>query len=297
MINILTHDGTFHSDEVFAVALLKKFKKGDINLIRTRDQELIEKAQEDRDFYVIDVGGEYNEKNKNFDHHQRNFEEKWQDGELLSSCGLIWKYLKRKGFLKNYDKDLLIRVEDELIKKIDIHDNGGKKWPLAGMVSMCNREENTNEDFFKAVSLALIYLDNTFYNESLNIIKNEDFEKDYKLYLDSEDKNIFYSSNAIKDPKILNQLSNEKDLYLIVYPQIEDNGDKKWYIHSINKYDESGNKFNYLVPEEYRGLAGEALERKSGIKGFLFVHKTGFKCGASSLKNAKKIANIIINSN
>ena len=50
MKTIVTHDGSFHADDVFAVAtLLKLFP--DANVIRTRDTSVIERAD-----VVVDVG-------------------------------------------------------------------------------------------------------------------------------------------------------------------------------------------------------------------------------------------------
>lgn len=65
MISIITHNGKFHTDDVFACAILK-YIFDDINIIRTRDESIIN----DSDSYIIDVGGEYDGVKK-FDHHQK----------------------------------------------------------------------------------------------------------------------------------------------------------------------------------------------------------------------------------
>lgn len=293
-MKILTHDGTFHTDEVFAIAFIKKFINSNVEITRTRNFDLINSYKNDRDCFVIDVGAEYDEKNRNFDHHQRDFNTRWNDGVLLSSCGLVWKYLRKKGYLKKYSDEFLTHIEEDLIKKIDLHDNGEKKWLLCNMVSMCNREENTIEDFNKSLDVATIYIENVFYNEDLNHKKYQEFKTDLENYEKSENKLIFFSSNPIKDKKVLNSLSNETEALLLVFPQTDENNAKKWYIKSINKYNEEGNKLNALAPNEWCGLAGEDLENRSGFKGFLFVHRTGFLSGANNIKVAKKVSQIII---
>jgi len=82
---IITHDTTFHADEVFAVALLRSIC-GEIPVYRTRDPRTLEGAKGDRTTFVLDVGGEYHPPMNNYDHHQ--------DTALPSAAGLIWRHLK-----------------------------------------------------------------------------------------------------------------------------------------------------------------------------------------------------------
>ncbi|WP_428661847.1 MYG1 family protein [Runella sp.] len=82
---IVTHDTTFHADEVFAVALIK-YVGYDVPLMRTRDRVLLAEALEDPTVFVIDVGGVYNPAMLNFDHHQ--------DLSLPSAAGLVYQFLK-----------------------------------------------------------------------------------------------------------------------------------------------------------------------------------------------------------
>ena len=54
-IRIVTHNGTFHADELLAVAALEIYLKDKAyEVIRTRDMEIIKSAD-----YVVDVGGIY----------------------------------------------------------------------------------------------------------------------------------------------------------------------------------------------------------------------------------------------
>lgn len=103
---VVTHNGKFHADEVLAIALLVVFNKKEYNIIRTRNNELINEA-----LTVIDAGEKYENKTNSyfsenyitdvlgikthvegfFDHHQ--FEKDHEDYGL-SSAGLIWRTLK-----------------------------------------------------------------------------------------------------------------------------------------------------------------------------------------------------------
>src|SRR3989338_11391159 len=65
---IATHNGVFHSDDVFAVASLLALLEATpavSTVIRTRDEDLIRKAD-----FVVDVGGIYDAEKNRFDHHQ-----------------------------------------------------------------------------------------------------------------------------------------------------------------------------------------------------------------------------------
>ena len=64
MFNIITHSRFFNLDEVAAIALLDIFLlNGKYNLIRTRDEKILQKHQADINSYVIDVGFKF-EKDK-----------------------------------------------------------------------------------------------------------------------------------------------------------------------------------------------------------------------------------------
>lgn len=289
-MKIITHDGTFHTDEVFAIALLKKFVKSNIEVIRTRDEKTLEEAKKDKSVYVIDVGREYNFSMRNFDHHQREFNFRWKEGILYSSCGLVWNYLKKRGYLKKYSYKTLKSIENKLIKKIDLHDNGETFWSLSNMVKICNREENTMEDFEKALHVASIYIDNTFHQESHADELNEQFQKDLAIY---KDKEIFYSSLS-NNSSFLKYLSSKTKAKILIYSQKDENNEDKWYAKAITKYNTIA-KDNYevyssLAPEKWRGLSNGELKQASGMKGVVFVHKTGYLCVARNRKTITKMA-------
>ncbi len=118
-INILTHNGLFHSDEVFTVAFLKHvFNEEMLNISRTRDESLLQKAKADKQTYVLDLGGEYNAEMRNFDHHQDHYK-----GEL-SSFGLLIENLSRKQIINIFKYPQAFRnFKQQMVKPIDKWDN------------------------------------------------------------------------------------------------------------------------------------------------------------------------------
>lgn len=104
-IEVFTHSGRFHLDEMAAVALLsiahglpvtcRDGVRHTLHLTRTRDADVLAAAIVDPDAYVIDVGGLYNPDQLCFDHHQRTFDEAYSPRYEfpMSSCGLIWRHV------------------------------------------------------------------------------------------------------------------------------------------------------------------------------------------------------------
>jgi len=85
---IITHDTTFHADEVFGVAITQlMYPYGSLSVTRTRDKAILAEAIADPETLVLDVGGIYDPQMLNFDHHQ--------DLSLPSSAGMIWAHFKR----------------------------------------------------------------------------------------------------------------------------------------------------------------------------------------------------------
>ncbi len=106
-----THDGSFHADEVTACALLVLFGLVDRDkVIRTRDPEKLKGCE-----FVCDVGGVYDPETKRFDHHQSEY-----TGEL-SSAGMVWLYLKDRGYV---DEKTYHFFNRSLIHGVDAVDNG-----------------------------------------------------------------------------------------------------------------------------------------------------------------------------
>lgn len=294
-MKIVTHAGTFHTDEVFAIALLKKFVSGNIEVIRTRNNELLEESKKDKSIYVIDVGREYNEEYRNFDHHQRDFNIKWnEEVGLLSSCGLVWKYIKKKGYLKKYQPQALKIIEENLIKKIDMHDNAKQFWTLSNMIKICNRDENKIEDFMKAVEIAYLFIENSFYHAN----NSENFLEQFEIDLTNYDKNGVFVSSLSSNSSILNKLSKETNALIIIYEQKGEEG-SRWYSKAITKVKINENnlieKYSALSPISWRGLSEEDLKKVSGLKGVIFAHKMGHLCVSRNRKTAELVALEMIN--
>jgi uncharacterized UPF0160 family protein len=76
---IITHDGIFHADDVMSIALMLEFIRPTLKVERTRNISADEFTNPD--IWIVDVGGQYDQVNNNYDHHQ--------DNSLPAACMLV----------------------------------------------------------------------------------------------------------------------------------------------------------------------------------------------------------------
>lgn len=114
---VAVHDGTFHTDDVFACAVvLLAHKNKKVTVIRTRDEKKIASAD-----CVIDVGVIYDPKTLRFDHHQKEGAGERENGVPYASFGLVWKHY---GTTLCSSEHIAHIVDERLVAHIDAVDNG-----------------------------------------------------------------------------------------------------------------------------------------------------------------------------
>lgn len=122
-----THNGHFHADEALAVSMLRLLPSYlDAQLVRTRDPAILAECHT-----VVDVGGEYVDDNKRYDHHQRGFEVVFPGHNTkLSSAGLVYMHygkdiITQVTGLHGPDCDLLYeKIYTDFVEAFDANDNG-----------------------------------------------------------------------------------------------------------------------------------------------------------------------------
>ncbi|CAH7153801.1 MYG1 family protein [Vibrio alginolyticus] len=276
---IITHGGGFHSDEVFAIALIKEYFDSDIEVVRTRDKTFLKEVLECGDTWVIDVGGEFAPEKKNFDHHQNTFNDKWLASDILfSSCGLVWMYLKSNGYLSKHLSPYQINeFEEKLIKRIDLHDNGAGKWQPSLVFKLYNRESNTLENFMEVVATAVRYIQNSAYHFKTEE-ENQSSLYDH-TYLDSGKIAIVTNGAFNVIPSVV---KNTPSQVAIEYKEDEDT----WSVQCVRRW--------VSAPEAWRGLSGSELEAVSGIQGMIFTHRAGHLVKVSNKDSAIAVARSIL---
>ena len=184
-VRLVTHKCNFHSDDVFATALLwlyLVYKGIDPVLIRTFTPKEDGYTDDTPNTIVYDIGlGQY-------DHHQVGDDAKHciridkcvnREGEeytverKYAAVGLIWKEIGSDIVGKYADA-----VYDGIIRYIDDHDNGNGHNPLSTLIGNMNPlntalDEDYDHQFNNAVSIAMDLLNFTI-DKYINMINNEE---------------------------------------------------------------------------------------------------------------------------
>lgn len=103
---IVTHDTTFHADDVIAVEMLQMRRLAPAPVVRTRDPEELAASLSDPKVVVLDVGGQYDPELNNYDHHQ--------DVSLPSAAGLIFRHFKDvicEGYAQPYFQEFIDGID------------------------------------------------------------------------------------------------------------------------------------------------------------------------------------------
>ena len=87
---LVTHSGGFHADELMSSVVLTRLFPA-ARIVRSRAAEWITPSA---NRIIYDVGGAYDAEARIFDHHQRGAPLR-DDGQPLSSFGLIWRHFGR----------------------------------------------------------------------------------------------------------------------------------------------------------------------------------------------------------
>jgi uncharacterized UPF0160 family protein len=305
MRKIVTHDGVFHTDEVMATAMLKICYN--INeVIRTRDESIISKYKNDKDTFVLDVGGEYNNDFENYDHHQRSFTLTHPKTKILfSTAGLIWRdygYALIISILPksaDYDEKFIYnKMYEDIISVIDAHDNGNfeardrilstnkNAINIASIVSMFNPAWEDNDDttteaykqkedkaFEEAVNVCMAII-KKYIQREYGELQAEEYMK-AQLAKTSVDDEIFimdkfapWKKALVEENKVLGE--NGYKFKVAIYP----NKTNTQYIAEAVKGRDGVDRF--LFPKNLRGLPKETLIAMTGCKSIEFVHRTGF---------------------
>jgi len=113
---MVTHSGNFHTDDIFAVVVIMMVFDEPFEIIRTRDNKIVEESD-----FVVDIGGIYNPDKNRFDHHQEGGAGEKKNKIPYSSFGLVWK---KYGTSICGAKEVADIIEKRFCYPVDMADNG-----------------------------------------------------------------------------------------------------------------------------------------------------------------------------
>ncbi len=298
-VRIVTHSGSFHADELLAVATLQIFLEREglsAVVVRSRDQKVIDGGD-----IVCDVGGVLDASSGRFDHHQREGVGE-RDGIPYSSFGLIWKHFG----LELCDGNIFSwnAIEQKIAYPVDAGDNGLNLYepvfpnvrPLlfhhivfAFHPTWKEKDAGINADVLFS---ELLPLAKRFMERELTIAKDE--QEGARLvravYDQTEDKRIIVLD---KDLPWEAELSKYTEPLYVVSPQVLSPDVYQWRVEAVRS-DITTFVTRRPLPLSWYGLMGEELERMTGVEGSIFCHKKGFLAIAKTKDAALALAKIAI---
>jgi uncharacterized UPF0160 family protein len=291
-LKIATHNGIFHADDVFAIALLLTFFP-EAKIVRTRDRTEIDAAD-----MAVDVGGQYDPPKQLFDHHQGTSGAR-SNNIKYSAFGLIWKEDRYGLKYCDGDRALWQCIDEKLVQFIDADDNGQKTYlvdttgaepfTVADLVEMTNpspldpEEKNTfDQRFHEAVGFAQMLLPRLKKREADKLRGEKLFAE---AYARSADKRYVLLEEYLPFKQ---QVEKYPDLLYVIYPY-ELGG--KWMVLAASK--EAGSFESRLpFPEPWRAKSDQKLAAVCGVDDALFCHATGFIAAVTSREGAVKLAQL-----
>jgi uncharacterized UPF0160 family protein len=302
--SLLTHDGRFHCDEVFAYAVLRlalglQEPGRDHDLIRTRKPALIGSAD-----IVWDVGSLFDPASNRFDHHQRGAPAR-PDGTPFSAAGLIWQVYGERavaallepsgavGFAPAIAADL----DESVLRRIDELDNGvSSHGPVVDdLLGLGRLIGDFNPTWDSAESASSAAGDAAFLHASMlaeGVLRRRVEALRARMAADTMVLDAFAAGS---DPRILvldrgmpwKNAVFAHDLPVIFTVCPASNGN--WMVDATPP--ELGSFAQRLpLPEAWAGLEGAALAAVSGVADAVFVHVRRFVGAARSRAGAIEMA-------
>lgn len=315
-LNLFTHDGIFHADDVFAAALLSMMAE-EIHVVRGGDADV---PQNEEGWIVFDIGG------GELDHHSPENKEAngvHPDTSVpYASCGLVWKkyypeILAAQDCPESYYEKVYQRLESSLILGIDAADNGfspaadvlsampnvtdeqrkqiisaaGTGFTVSQMIKDFNPTWNSSYDYYEAFMDAVSFAKDLLLNRLDSIISSLD-ARDFVL------RCISYSANHVMIMDqfapwegVLHSQKNDpkaQDIWFVVYPALRGG----WNVQCALKDMDDRTSYRHPLPQSWYGLRGEELAAACGVASAQFCHVSGFLAGAGSQADALLMASI-----
>lgn len=266
---IAVHDGTFHADDVFAVATLLLMYP-DAEVLRTRDRSILDTAD-----IVVDVGDVYDEAANRFDHHQKGGAGERQSGIPYAGFGLVWKKYGERVAGSLQAANL---IDARLVAAIDGPDNGVSlikplfenylPYTMGTFVESWNptwqeSDETLRERFFDAVTIADRIIRREIVRAASIVVGFSIVEK---AYADAPDKRVVVLPQENLPWREIAERFPEA-LY-VVEPKTN-----QWKLKTV----QSGIFVNRKsLPASWAGLRDEQLADVTGVQDALFCHNKRF---------------------
>jgi len=283
MKTIVTHNGSFHSDDVFAVATLQLAYGVDaVTVVRTREEAIIATGD-----IVVDVGGVYDVAKQRFDHHQNGAPVR-ENGVSYAAFGLVWQTYGEQVcgssvVAAEIERQLVIAVDagDTGLSLYTLHDQTKKPFELYQVINSFSPEwgsgKSKDDAFLQAVSFARDLLTRMITAKTAEVAMKQLIADTYALTPHKQCLEFAIPVSGIA-------CIEYPDVEVVVMPD-DPAVNTNWTATTVRKgYDSF--EARVIFPESWRGLRGAELAAVSGIADAVFCHKAGFIFVAGSREGA-----------
>jgi uncharacterized UPF0160 family protein len=288
-MKLVTHAGSFHLDDLFAVAVIKTLYP-EVEIVRSRN----EKDFGDADF-VIDVGDINDPDTNRFDHHQQGGAGLRENGVPYASFGLVWKKFGREISGEDRIADL---VDKKMVQPIDAADNGYNMYretkqglspylldnAFKALTPTWRDPETVDDTFAQLLPLAQEIL-------KREIKKAQYFFEDTELvkeaYKTAEDKRIIVLEHPMAWKSVI---SRKREPVYVIHPN-QMTGE--WIVACVRKSPQS-HENRRLLPQAWAGKRGSELEKATGVEGAEACHNKRFIATAWTREAAVKLAQLAL---
>lgn len=288
-ITAVTHAGSFHLDDLFAIATLSLIYP-DLEIVRSREKKDFDSAD-----FVVDVGDVYDENKGRFDHHQPGGAGVRENGVPYASFGLVWKKygIEICGDLKVWDI-----VDKKMVQPIDAADNGFNMYreTKQGLspylldnafkaITPTWRDQGTVDETFMnllpfAQQILLMEIKKArYFFEDTEIVKN--------AYKNAEDKRVIVLEHPMAWKSVI---SRKPEPLFVIHPN-QMTGE--WIVACVLKNPRS-HENRKLLPQSWAGKRKGELEQITGVEGAESCHNKRFIATAWSKEAAIKLAEIAV---
>jgi uncharacterized UPF0160 family protein len=286
-MQVVTHPGNFHADDVFAVAALG-LAEAPLEIVRTRDEERIAAADA-----RVDVGGRSDPATGDFDHHQKGGAGERPNGIRYASFGLVWRH---HGAQLAGGPEAAAAIDERLVQGVDANDTGQtiteplvdgiRPMTISGIVAALNPawdEELTQAEedarFEQAVALARGILEREIAGAAA-------FQRARRLVRDA--------IGRAGDPRVIELERNmpwhdavvtgAPEALYVMYPKSDG-----WGLQAVPRVvGEFGNRKD--LPADWAGRSGADLAAVTGVDDALFCHAARFYASAQSREGITALA-------
>jgi uncharacterized UPF0160 family protein len=286
-MQVATHPGNFHADDVFAVAVLG-LVHGSIDVVRTRDDAALAAAD-----LRVDIGGRNDPSTGDFDHHQRGGAGERANGIRFASFGLVWR---EYGTGLAGREESAAAIDERLVQGVDANDTGQnistalfegiRPMSVSGVIAGFNPPWDVElspaeEDalFAEAVALATGILERELrgakaYRRGLDLVRAA-IERSTDPRVVELDRKLPWHETVV---------TTAPDALYVVYPKSDG-----WGMQAVpvalgdftNRKD---------LPEAWAGLSDADLAAVTGVPDAMFAHTKRFYASARSREGILALA-------